>query len=110
MDISIRQGETLILNVTIDDLTADTVQLLVSNSNDEVVIDETDSFATEDGERVAQLLSNDTDLPLGDYTYMLKITYSDGTIEIMPEAYECEDDCELPTLTICEAIESPAVS
>jgi hypothetical protein len=110
MDLSIRQGETLILSTTNDDLTADTLQLLVSNSNDVVVINETENFTTTNGIRGAEIRTNETDLPTGEYTYMLIVTYADGTIEKLPNTEACDGDCSLPTLTICESITAPGVS
>lgn len=109
-DISIRQGETLSLSVTNDDLTADTLQLVVSDSNDDIVINETANFTTVEGVRGAEISTDDTDLTVGDYSYMLIVTYSDGVVEKLPDPDDCEGDCELPTLTICKAITVPQVS
>lgn len=108
MDIKVRRGETLELSVTADDLTADTVRLVVSNDAEGIIIDETESFSTVDDERVATISTTDTVHPLGDYEYMLVVEYSDGFIEKLPDAVDCDEDeadCSLPTLTICEALD-----
>lgn len=111
MDISIRQGETLSLNIEVDDITADTLRLLVSDSEDNVVIDETANFDVVDGKAIAEVISNDTDLDIGAYSYMLIVTYEDGTVEKLPDPEDCPSaDCTLPTLTICKAIPTPGVS
>lgn len=111
MDFSIRQGETLTIAVTAQDETAQTLDLVIADSNNNVVIHETTSFSTTNGVRGAEISTNDTDLDLGDYQYMLQITYEDGTIQKLPDADNCESaDCELPTLTICKALDVPEVS
>src|SRR5690606_28261020 len=105
MDIILRQGETLVLTIEIDDETADTARLLVSDEDDNVVIDEVGSFQDVDGDWRVEIISNDTNHPVGDYSYMIEVEFSDGTKRFYPEAVEdCEDDeCDLPTLTICES-------
>lgn len=101
MNIQIRRGETLELTVTADDSTAETVNLLARASDDTIVINETATFT----DSVATIRTSDTDLDVGDYDYMLTVTYADGYIEMLPDAADCDDeDCTLPVLTICEAI------
>lgn len=103
MNISIRQGETLELAITADDLTADTVQLIVESTDEGIIINETENFSTSGGKRVATISTNDTDHALGEYEYMLIVVYSDGTIEKLPDVAECVE-CDLPTLTICKSL------
>lgn len=109
MDLSIRQGETLAITITNEDLSADTAQLLVEDTNGNVVINVTENFTTSDGIRTVELRTEDTNFAVGDYSYMLVITYSDGVIEKLPNISEC-DDCDLPVLKICKAIVVPEVS
>jgi hypothetical protein len=104
-DLSIRQGETLEFNVQNDDLSAETIVLTVRNDDEGIVIQETATFSTVDGKRVAVITTNDTVIPLGDYEYMFKVTYSDGSIDKMPDT-DCDaEDCSFPTITICEALD-----
>jgi len=102
MNISIRQGETLELTVSIDDLTAQTVRFIAEDDNG-IIIDETENFSTSGTKRVATIETNDTNHPLGAYEYMLVVTYSDGAIEKLPDVTDCTE-CELPTLTICKSL------
>lgn len=104
MDLSIRQGETLSLTITVDDLTADTVRFLAENGDGDS-IDETVNFSTVDGVRTASIETNDTNLPIGDYEYMLTVTYDGGIVEKLPDSNCDSEDCSLPTLTICEALD-----
>lgn len=105
MDIFIRKGETLELNIKADDNTAETVQFLVAQDDGTVLINETANFTTEDEVTSATIRTNDTNHPLGSYDYQFTITYSDDFIEILPDSSACTGDCELPKLTICEAID-----
>lgn len=105
MDIKIRQGETLEITFTADDDTADTIQLIAKNDDQGEIINETANFSTIEGKRIATITTNDTVHPVDDYEYMLVIEYNDGFIEKLPDAADCEDDCDLPTLSICEAID-----
>ena len=110
MDISIRQGETLTLSSTNDDLTTQTLQLIVEDQDGDIVINKSANFSTTDGVRDAEIVvpaSETYSLPQTDethsYKYMLKITYADGTVEVQPSTDGCED-CTLPELKICEAL------
>jgi hypothetical protein len=106
-DIKIRRGETLEMTVTADDDTADTLNLIVAASDGTVIINETENFSTVDGDRVAVIRTDDTDHEEAEYEYMLTITYSDGVVDKMPDPANCEDeDCDLPTLTICKTLDS----
>lgn len=104
MDISIRRGETLIMTVVADDATADTVNLMVADDEGNIIINETENFTTSEGVTSAEINTNDTDYPVGDYEYMLTVTYEDGTIEKLPDTSSCGDDCDLPLFKICESI------
>lgn len=103
MDLSIRQGETLEISFTVDDLTAETIQLLVANADGDIVINETENFSTVDGKRVATISTNDTNLTPGNYEYMLVVEYTGGIISKLPDVSECEE-CSLPILKVCEAL------
>ncbi len=105
-NLQIRQGETLTLNLTSDDITADTVRIVVKKPNENAIIDEIASFSTIDGKRIAVISTSDTNKPVDTYQYMLTITYADGSVKKLPDASNCEEgDCDLPELTICEALD-----
>lgn len=105
MDITLRQGETLQIPVEADDLSAQTVQFQAVKDGI-IFIDETESFV--DGK--ATIFTNDTLLEIGEYQYMLTITYSDGVIDKLPDPSAClNGDCELPQLIICQGV-FPGVS
>lgn len=93
MDISVRQGETFQLPITVDDETALTVTLKVWGDTE--IINETANFV--DGEATIDtgVITQD----IGDYNYSVTVTYSDGTIDILPD--NC-DNCEFPSFEICE--------
>lgn len=107
-DMRIRQGETLTLTIIEKDLTAESVTFTAKKTDDIPVISQTVSFVTEDDVRVAEFNIDTTAIPVDEdgYAYMYTINYSDGTVEKLPDSDECDsDDCELPVLIICEAID-----
>lgn len=44
-------------------------------------------------------------LPVGEYTYMVYENYATGLPAAYPDPENCDGECDLPTITICEAIE-----
>jgi hypothetical protein len=104
-NISIRQGETLELNIIIDDPHAVEVKLLVGD-DDGTIIESVGMFATIDGETSATITvpAAQTNQDVGEYEYMLMITYDDGVIEKLPDGDCCDEDCGLPTFSICKSL------
>lgn len=108
-DLNIRQGATLPLVVEDDDATADTATITIKVDIDSVVaFTKTANFA--DGSADLALTASETlALPAGDYIYQLTIAYSDGVVDKYPDPEDsgCADgECDFPTLTICEALDS----
>ena len=103
--ITIRQGETLQIPVTINDTSAETVRFVVADENGAIVIDITENFTVADNKATATILTNETLIETGEYSYQLVVTYSDDVVDILPDASECQgDDCELPKLIVCESL------
>lgn len=99
-NITIRQGETLQLPITIDDGAAETVLFQIIKNNKSV----SETIAIFENKK-ANILIEQLMLPIGEYRYMLTITYTDGIIDKLPDVSDCNDDsCELPTINICEGI------
>lgn len=104
MDINkmyVRQGETFQLPIENDDLSATTVQFVAWN-DDGRIIDEIENFIIT-GDKTVATISKVVNDPLGTYNYLIIVTYSDGNIDKLPDPDECDGDCELPELIICEA-------
>lgn len=91
-----RQGETMQLPITIDDESAETVNLTVWNEAS-TVYDLTETFVDGQATIDGGVVTGD----LGDYSYKLTITYSDGVIDILPDISGCET-CSFPKFEICE--------
>lgn len=105
MDITIRQGETLQIPVTINDPSADSVRFVAANEDGLIILDITEQFTVSDNKATATISTDDTLLETGEYKYQLVVTYTDGIIDILPDPNECNgDDCELPKLIICESL------
>lgn len=104
MDITIRQGETLQIPVTINDTSAETVRFVVANEG-VIILDITEPFTVGEGKATATISTDDTLIETGEYPYQLVVTYTDGVVDILPDPNECSgDDCELPKLIICESL------
>lgn len=109
-NIQIRQGETFIINLTSEDETADTLRIVVRKVNANgtmgtIIIDETASFSTVSGKRIATISTDDTNHTPDNYSYMLIVTYADGTVKKFPDS-DCDDDgCDFPVFSICAALD-----
>lgn len=101
-NLTVRIGENLQIPVQIDDISATTVQFKAWDSNDNIVINEIESF-TINGSIAEATINVLVTGPEGTYSYLLIVTYSDGVIEKLPDLSECDEECGLPELVICEA-------
>lgn len=115
-DETIWQGSTYESTITDTELTADTVQLTLKNTETDYIIPvDLVDFETQEVKgvdvRIATIYVNDTDV-VGDYSILYTVNYTDGTTAKFPAPKdECEgEDCDLPTLTICEAIDEGSSS
>lgn len=93
--ITVRQGETFQLPITIDDESAETVQLKVWGDSE--IISETESFINGEATIDAGIIEDSA----GTYSYSITVTYSDDAIDILPDVADCED-CSYPVFEICE--------
>lgn len=96
--ISVRIGETFQLPSRTNDPSASTITLKVWDDTG-IKIDETETFI--DGQ--ATIDAGVIALALGKYKYLLTIVYSDGHIDILPNAEECDGgtDCAIPEFEVC---------
>ena len=101
-DEYIRQGETFEITLTDSDTTADTAKLTISNDTG-IIVQETATYTTVDGKRVATIQVNDPLLVVGEYSYMYTVTYTDGTVTKLPDISECDGECPLPKFIVCTA-------
>lgn len=105
-DLTVRWGATLNITIENDEDTADTATLTVSQ-DDTVVITKTASFV--DGSADVSLDADETEITPGEYEYMIKVEYTDGTVEKYPTYDNCTD-CELPKIQVCDTNDNPEVS
>lgn len=101
-DYRIQQGETLRLTVTVAEEGANTAELVATDGTSNVLT----SLVNFDG-LTADLSTTETVIPPGTYDYYVRITWDDDTVDILPDASDCEDECEFPKLIVCEV---PGVS
>lgn len=108
-DETIWQGATYESTITDTELTAETARLTLKNTEtgDIIPVDDV-GFTTITVKgvelRAATFYVNNTDT-VGEYSILYTVEYSDGTTAKFPApSGDCEGgDCDLPTLTICEA-------
>lgn len=96
-DISVRQGETVKIPVTIEDSTAVSVEMVIVDG-DTAVKTVTATFVDD----TALLDLGIITLPVKSYTYGFKITYTDGVVDILPDT-DCQE-CEYPTFEVCKGL------
>lgn len=65
----------------------------------------TDTVAYTNGEADFQFDSPDTDV-VGTYEYQINENFATGSPDIYPNTNDCDGDCDLPTLEICESLEA----
>lgn len=107
--LSVRREASLPLTITSDDLTANTVTLTVKASVDDIspLFTKTVSF-NDSGVADLTLTPTDTDVPVGEYIYMLTVVYDDASVDKFPDTSNCEDDeCTFPEFIVCGALDSP---
>lgn len=99
--LKIRAGARLNLTVQRADETAVSATFIAVL--DEFVITDTVAYNSE-GVASFQFDSPDTD-NVGIYEYQVNENFSSGSPDIYPNADDCDGDCDLPTLEICESLE-----
>lgn len=116
-DLKVRLGETLQFPVKERDETALTVRFIAKDQDNVVVLNVLESFEDSSENptypRVANFVIDTSSLDLTsdtvNYHYNLIVLYEDDVIEIFPAVEECEGECDLPELIVCESL-LPAVS
>ena len=96
-DIKLQQGETLRLTITVEEAGAATADFVATDGIADVIT----STVAFDG-LTADVSTNATAINPGTYDYYVRITWDDSTIDILPNATDCDGDCEFPQLIICE--------
>lgn len=100
--IEIQQSETLRLKVTVQEAGAETAELYAYTSTGNVITVTAPFVGLE-----ADISTSNTNTA-GEYEYYVRITWDDGTNDIVPDTTNCYgDDCKRPIIKICP-IEEPA--
>ena len=96
-DIKLQQGETLRLTVTVEDEGAATAEFVATDGTTNVLT----SMVSFTG-LTADVSTDDTAINPGSYDYYVRIIWDDGTTDILPNASNCDGECDFPQLVICE--------
>lgn len=101
-DLKIRAGARL--SFTVERADDEAVSATFLAVMDDVVITDTVDY-DEDGKAAFQFDSPNTDV-VGVYDYQVNENFESGSPDIYPSADDCDGDCDLPTLEICESLEA----
>lgn len=98
--INVIYGESYESTIECDDETATTAVFYVGKNNQAPIIAK--SVPLTDGEGMLELEPEDTEIPVGVYNYMIKVTYSDGKVKKFPRP-DC-DDCK-PVFQVYDSVD-----
>ena len=102
-NITTSWGKTLPMTVEAKD--ADSATLYIGEVGD-IEVEQTVAFV--DGSADLTVSATDMEIAPDTYSYQIVIVYDNGDVFAYPDS-ECED-CELPTITVCETLDMPVGS
>lgn len=106
--IKIRYGQSLPLEINIDNDTATSGVLYVGKKGELPRISKPFSVAQPEGIAEILLEQADTRIPLGEYLYQINIVDVNGNVTKFPEPETCDDDC-MPRFIVFEALDETEV-
>lgn len=102
-DIRTSWGETVPITIQAEDATSATLYIgEISNP----LVTVTNVFT--DGAADISAPAEDMEIPVGNYSYQVKLVFDSGDIRYFPDS-SCEE-CSLPTITVCPTIDMPEES
>lgn len=101
-DFTIGQGETIRDKITVEEEGAVSATFIATDGVTNVI----EEIALFDG-LTAYMNTSDTAIPPAEYEYYYKIVWDDGSVDYVPDFRNCDGECSLPKLIICEV---PGVS
>lgn len=99
-DITIRQGGKLSFEVQRADEQAISATFMFGDN--ELLVSDTVAYDS-DGIAFFEFGSPDTD-DVGEYSYQVNENFETGSPDIYPNIDDCDGDCDLPKVIICEAL------
>lgn len=108
--ISIRYGEGCNLPIDANDFTAISADIYIGNPGQMYVL--TANAQLTDGVGVFEITKEQTEIPLGTYSYQINVTDANGAIEKYPQP---QDDCgacdsDFPKFIVAEALDRTEIS
>jgi hypothetical protein len=98
--MQVRQGGRLTFTITRADAEAISATFIAQLGG--VIINETVNYDA-DGLAYFEIGSPDTDV-VGEYQYQINENFATGSPDIYPNSDDCDGDCDLPILEICESL------
>ncbi len=96
-DLQIGQGETIRDTITVEEEGATSATFVATDGETNII----ELLVPFDG-LTAEMVIIDTAKPPGTYSYYYQILWDDGSTDYIPDFSQCNGECELPQLTICE--------
>lgn len=112
-NLSVSWGETLPFVVQIDDTAAETATITISDTDGNIMLSKSGNFVVDDDTNLTDISLNadETEMPLGEYNYQLRIDYTGGRVDKFPDADYCDgcdessDDFSFPKIIILPSLD-----
>lgn len=101
--ITIRRGSKLDLEIELNDAQAVSARFIVRETATSGVDIISQEVAVTNGVATFNISSSETDIEVADYVYQINVYDSAGDYDVYPDSSDCDDDCDLPVFTVCEA-------
>lgn len=99
-DFSVWSGENVSIAIEQGDTESVSATIYLLDEDKNVVVEETANYETVDDKEIAYI---DFTAPVvGVYTYYFSENFTDEPDLIYPDPDNCDGDCELPSITVCE--------
>lgn len=99
-DFSVWENENVSLAIEQGDSESISATIYLLDSDKQIVVEETANYETVDDKEIAYI--NFTAPVAGTYTYYFSENFTEEPDLIYPDPTDCDGDCELPTITVCE--------
>lgn len=119
-DLPVSWGETLPFIVEIDDPTAESATLTVSDLNKNIILTKSGDFTPDTFDVSTQLVdlslnADETQLALGEYLYQLRIDFTGTRVLKFPDKDNCDgcgdsDELKYPKIIVMAALDEGPVS
>lgn len=101
-NMTVWEGSQVPLTVEQGDSASVSASFVMINQDTEETFTVTGEYEDVDGVMIADVSLTDQETVVGVYDYYIAENFEDEDPLIYPDPNDCDDDCELPTITVCE--------